>query len=84
MARTTLEIEDPILRDLKHIQKREGKPLGRVVSEVLAEGLAQRRRRDHLSSPRFHWNQQAMRARVELGDKDAVWQILDEPDRDGP
>ena len=31
MPRTTVNIDGPVLRDLKRLQKREGKPLGRRV-----------------------------------------------------
>ena len=43
MARTTPDIDTPILRDLKKIQKSENKSLGRVVSELLAEAIARHR-----------------------------------------
>jgi hypothetical protein len=41
--RTTLDIDDPILRDLKRLQQREGKSLGRLVSDLLAQSLAAQR-----------------------------------------
>ena len=34
--RTTLDIDDPVLRELKELQTREGKSLGRLVSDLLA------------------------------------------------
>ena len=37
--RTTLDIDDPVLRELKRRQAREGKSLGRLVSDLLARAL---------------------------------------------
>ncbi len=45
MPRTTLEIDAPILRDLKRLQRQERKSLGRLVSELLARALEERRSR---------------------------------------
>jgi hypothetical protein len=84
MARTTVDIEDPILKDLKDLQKRERKPLGRLISELLAEVLAQRKRGHRPEPPQLCWSASSMRARVDLGDKEAVWNVLDGgDDRDG-
>ena len=81
MPRTTLNLDAPILRDLRRLQKREGKPLGRLVSDLLAQVLRQapagRRPR-----PPFRWNSQRLEPRVDLGDKDAIRALLDR-DEDG-
>ena len=37
--RTTLDIDDPVLRELKQLQTKEGKSLGRLVSDLLARAL---------------------------------------------
>jgi len=77
--RTTIEIADPILDEVKRIQAREEKTLGAVVSELLAEGIAVRRgRRKAAEPPRFRWVSKRMGARVDLDDKEAVWAILDD------
>lgn len=78
MARTTLDIDAPILREIKALQQREGRSMGRIVSELLAEGLAQRKLRRE--EPRLAWISRPMRALVDLSDKDALHAILD---RDG-
>ena len=83
--RTTIDIDTPILADLKGLQKREGKSLGRIVSELLAEALG-RRRSAPKKTHRFEWNTTAGRLMVDLADKDAVYQIVDadlaaKPDR---
>jgi hypothetical protein len=76
MPRTTLDIDAPILRDLKALQRKEGKSLGRVVSDLLAEALT---RRLEEPAPRpFAWEAGPMGARVDLEDKEAVRAILDE------
>jgi hypothetical protein len=51
--RTTLDIDDPILREVKAIHEREGRSIGAVVSELLAEALA--RRRPSRARPSFRW-----------------------------
>jgi hypothetical protein len=78
MARTTIDIDTPILRDLKRLQKREGKSLGRLVSDLLADALARLRSEADQEPPDFVWRSQPMHARVDLADKDAVYAILDE------
>lgn len=73
--RTTVDIEDPILKELRALQKREGTTLGALVSRLLAQALAQQGRRARSARPA--WHSQPMRARVDLADKDAVYAILD-------
>lgn len=77
--RTTVDIDDPILRDLKRLQQREGKSMGRLVSDLLAASLAARR--EAPPAPQvFRWESQDMAARVDLRDKDAVMDAMDERD----
>ena len=73
--RTTLDIDDPILREVKAIHEREGRSMDALVSELLAEALARRRP----SRPRrsFRWTSRPMKSLVELMDKDAVYAALD-------
>ena len=40
MPRTTLNIDAPVLEDLKRLQKKENKALGTLVSELLVQALA--------------------------------------------
>ena len=37
IMRTTIDIDDPILVDLRRLQQREGKSLGRLVSDLLTQ-----------------------------------------------
>lgn len=55
-----------------------GEPLGRLVSELLARQLAERGRRP-APAPRFAWTSRPMGARVDLSDRDAVLDAMDEP-----
>ena len=41
--RTTVDIDDPVLKDLKKIQQKEGKSLGRLISDLLAQALGERK-----------------------------------------
>ena len=34
IMRTTIDIDDPIFKELKRLQRREGKSLGRLVSDM--------------------------------------------------
>jgi hypothetical protein len=73
--RTTIDLDADILRALKRRQREEGKTLGRLVSELLAQALA--------ATPRpnvdIRWVTADLRPRIDLNDKDAVWAALDGP-----
>jgi hypothetical protein len=73
--RTTLDIDDPILREVKAIHEREGRSIGAIVSELLAEALA--RRRPSRARPSFRWASRPMKSLVDLTDKETVYAALD-------
>jgi hypothetical protein len=73
--RTTIEIADPVLADVRRVQQEEGKSLGQTITELLAEGLAARRA--NTKRPRLRWIAKDLGARVDLRDQDAVWTLLD-------
>ena len=75
IMRTTLDIDDPILREVKAIHEKEGRSIGSVVSELLAEALA--RRRPSRARPSFRWTSREMKPLVDLSDKEAVYAALD-------
>jgi len=77
MARTTLDIDTPILRDLKKIQQKEKKSLGKIVSELLADAISRRREGPPKGRP-LRWRSADMRALVDIADKEAVYAALDE------
>jgi len=76
MARTTLDIDAPILREIKALQKKEGRSMGQIVSQLLAEALT--RRRAGVSAPTLKWVSRPMGALVDLSDKEALYAVLDQ------
>jgi hypothetical protein len=73
--RTTLDIDAPILREVKALQKKQGRSMGRIVTDLLADALA--RRRGPAAKQEFRWTSRPMRALVDLADKEAVYKALD-------
>jgi hypothetical protein len=77
--RTTLDIDAPVVRELKSLQQRTGKSLGSIVSELLARALAERSACGEETS--WNWTARRMGAsRVDLRDKEALRRALE----DGP
>jgi hypothetical protein len=76
IMRTTIDIDDPILKDVKRLQKREGTSLGRLVSDLLAESLARRRKKPQRKQ-RFTWIHRGMGAKMDLRDKELLHFMLD-------
>jgi hypothetical protein len=75
--RTTLDIDDPILKQLKDLQARDGRSLGRLVSDLLAQALSAIEVKE--AAPRyFAWNASAGALLVDLADKDAVYEALED------
>ena len=75
MARTTIDIDDTILKEIKAIQKKEGRSMGKIVSQLLAEALIEQK--NSVKTPRFKWISRQMRSLVDLSDKDEVYRVLD-------
>jgi hypothetical protein len=78
MSRTTLDIDGPILRDLKRLQRKTHQSLGRLVSDLLAKALALQGP-GAKEEPRLNWISKDSRPLVDLADKEAVWRLLDSP-----
>ena len=76
MARTTLDIDTPLLKDLKRLQKKNKKSLGRLVSDLLVEALA-KHRPTRRRAPVFTWASQDMKPLVDITDKEALYAVLD-------
>ena len=76
--RTTLDIEDTILKELKKVQQRDGGTLGHIVSRLLAEALSSEPRP---VVPPLEWVSRPMKALVDLADKEMVYAILDRPSK---
>jgi len=77
VMRTTVDIDTPILKELKRLAKREGKSMGRLMSDLLARAL---RRRGEMTPDvdGFQWVSREMGARYDLDDHDAILDALDE------
>lgn len=73
MTRTTLDLDDGVLRELKARRARENKPLGVIASELLARALDQ----EPAPVDELIWVSQPMGAKVDLEDRDALWAALD-------
>ena len=78
--RTTIDIDDPILKEVRRLQRRTGHSLGRLVSDLLARSLADVER-EAQASPPFCWTSAAMGAKVDLRDKEALRDAMDKPRR---
>jgi hypothetical protein len=76
--RTTIDIDDPILKEIKRLQRREGKSMGRLVSDLLAQALAASRTAAAKEAPAFQWIAKPMRARVDPADMAALLDAMDE------
>ena len=79
MTRTTLDIDRPLLEEIRSLQKKEGCSMGKVVSQLLAEALASRRASNE--APAFQWISRPMHPLVDISDKEALYSILDRGDQ---
>lgn len=74
VPRTTIDLDGSVLRELKRLARASGRTIGDVASELLALAL----RRDQQSAAKLEWKSRRMKARVDLEDKEAVYQALEE------
>ncbi|MGH3648407.1 MAG: hypothetical protein ACRDTM_14675 [Micromonosporaceae bacterium] len=74
--RTTLDLDPVVLRQLKELQRREGKTLGQLASELLTRALAEQSHTPPVVD--LAWPVQSMGARFDIGDKEALYRVLDE------
>ena len=79
MARTTIDIDTPILKEIKVLQKKEGHSMSNIVSQLLAEALALRKTPGE--EPKLEWISRPMHALVDLSDKDTIYAILDRDEK---
>ena len=75
MARTTVDIDASVLRELKKRQERERKTLGQLISELLAKAMESE---DVTTAGPLTWVARDLEPRVDLEDKDALRSMLDE------
>ena len=74
--RTTLDIDGPILQELKVRAKRERKSLGRLTSDLLAQALSAVEAPAKIA-PFDAWIVRPMGARVDLSDSEALYSAMD-------
>lgn len=76
--RTTLDIDKPILDELKRLGKRRKRSLSRIASELLATSLKREKEKGEGDSGKtFRWNARSMGARIDIEDKDELYKVLD-------
>ncbi|MGH8574076.1 MAG: antitoxin [Gammaproteobacteria bacterium] len=75
MARTTLDLDASVLRELRRRGARDRKSMGQVASELLAGALAE----DSTAPAAFRWRSADLgEPLVDLEDKAAVQALLDQ------
>jgi uncharacterized protein YicC (UPF0701 family) len=74
--RTTVDIDAPVLKDLKKIRQKEGKSLGRLISDLLAQALSERESAKIPASPP-KWISKRMGAGVDLADHEALYAAME-------
>ena len=75
MPRTTVDIEAPLLAEIKRLQREEGLSMSKLVSALLADALA-RRRSKKPPEKSLRWISRDMKPLVDLADKEAVLRNL--------
>ena len=71
MTRTTIDLDAAVLGELKRCQQRDGRTLGQLASELLADAL-RAEPPETLQPHRFRWTARKMGARVDLGTTSSV------------
>lgn len=79
--RTTIDLDSPVLQDLKRRQKKEGKTLSRVVNELLAAAF--RQRTGAPPKKRLKWPAKLMGQRIDIDDREALWALLTDEEAPG-
>jgi hypothetical protein len=75
MARTTIDLDPGVLRELRRRSVREGKSMGQVASELLARAVGES---SDAQPPEFDWTSAPLGpALVDLEDNEAVRRALD-------
>jgi hypothetical protein len=75
MARTTIDLDPAVLKELRRRSFREGKSMGQVASELLARAVAEPA---GLPAPEFRWISAPLGpSLIDLEDKEAVRRVLD-------
>ena len=75
--RTTLDIEDHVLRKAKQLAAKEGKTLTRVIEEALRDRVARPRRSARSFKLRLLTKKGRLIAGVNLADRDALYERME-------
>jgi predicted CopG family antitoxin len=75
IVRTTIDIDDLVLRDLKRLKEKRGKSLGQLISELLAQAIHQLQ--EPMPKARSVRISRPMKARVNLEDKEALFRVTE-------
>lgn len=75
MSRTTINIDDPIFKEIKSMQKKEVRSIDKIVSQLLAEAVTHRK--TPAATPKLDWVSRPMHPRLDLADKEAIYATLD-------
>lgn len=73
MARTTIDLDAAVLRELKRRKRSTGQSIGQLASELLAGAL----REPASERQALRWRSARMGARLDLEDKEAVRRATD-------
>ncbi len=74
--RTTVDIDDPILRELKRVARQERKSLGRVLSDLLADALG-RRKNDAPRAVKLRWIARPLGSQIDYADGGALLDAME-------
>ena len=74
--RTTMDVDGPVLRELKRLARKEHKTLGALFSELLAEALAARRAGGRRPG-KLAWHTTQGGLLIDLSDRERLWEVLD-------
>ena len=76
MKRTTLPLDDDLLKDLKIKAAQEGTTLAKLVNQLLREVVKSRSRRPHYKLQLKGWDAE-MQPGVDLTDRNKLWGVMD-------
>jgi hypothetical protein len=79
MPRTTVDIDLPILKEIKRIQREEGLSMGKLISRLLADALSRRERKP--TGTEFQWVSRRMNPHIDVADKETVHTVFDKDSR---
>lgn len=74
MARTTIDLDDGVLEELRKRREREHRSIGVIASELLARALAEDPA-DSSAPPT--WVSRSMGAKIDIDDREELWAALD-------